>query len=139
MIYNYKNFRIICPTDKELKRFDDRIFVKGVGKIADKIPNIMETISILLGIEDYSHMKFDIILMQDKEEVSAKYKELYNLTVEYVAFYAPSDTKIYLALDYVNKPILAHELAHMFVDKYFVVGVTRKIHEIIAMYVERHI
>ena len=139
MILDCKNYRIIYPTDKDLEKFDNRIFAKGFGGVKNKVDYILDNVSQLLGIKDISHMKFDIILMKNKKEVSEEYYKLYALSVDYVAFYAPDESRVYLALDYVNKPILAHELAHMIIDKYFVVGVTREIHEIIAEFVERHI
>jgi len=58
---------------------------------------------------------------------------------EKLAFYEYSSGDVFVSVDYVNDGVLAHEIAHVVINKYFNSSSPSKMQEILAQYVDQHL
>ena len=85
------------------------------------------------------NMHFALILMPTSEDISKVFYQKYNKNVNYLSFYSLSEKTIYISVDDANLSILAHEIGHAIVDRFFNVRPPYNIHELMAQFTEKHI
>ena len=107
-------------------------------EVAAKIDFIVNRVMQVLDM--YRHnLKFTIVVRRSKSEVKQDFKRLYNVNVNYIAFYAPSENTVFFAADKAQLKVVAHEIGHVVAENYFTVSPPPKIHEVLAQYAEKHI
>jgi predicted metal-dependent peptidase len=84
-------------------------------------------------------LNFRIMLLSTDTEVQQAYRSRYGKSVDYIAFYAPKDKTVYISVDDIRLGVLAHELAHVVIEHYFLNSPPNKIHEVLAQFVETHL
>jgi hypothetical protein len=84
-------------------------------------------------------LKFNITLLSSDNEVQDVFRKKYGRTVNYISFYSPRDKTIYVSVKDIELGVLAHEIAHVIIDFYYGMSTPRKIHEVLAQYVENHL
>jgi hypothetical protein len=84
-------------------------------------------------------LKITIVLLSTDDEVQRIYRDKYGRRVDYIAFYSPRDKTIFISVNDISLGVLAHELAHVIIDRYYGIPTPVNIHEILAQYVESHI
>jgi hypothetical protein len=109
---------------------EDEVLAK-VDTVVEKAESILEM------FPDKLHVR--IVLLADKDEVAQVFLQKHNKKVDYLAFYSLSEDTIYLSVDDVNLEVLAHEMGHAIVDRYFDVRPPYNIHELMAQFVEKRI
>jgi hypothetical protein len=80
-----------------------------------------------------------IVLLPRDTDVQKAYRTKYGVNVDYIAFYSPREKTMYVSVDDVRLGVLAHELTHAILDRYFGVPPPTKIHEVLAQFVETHL
>lgn len=58
---------------------------------------------------------------------------------EKVAYYEYSSGAVFISVDYVSDGVLAHEIAHAVINRYFGSASPSKMQEILAQYVDKHL
>lgn len=107
-------------------------------EVLAKVDTVVEKAEAILEMfPDKLHIR--IVLLADKSEVARVFQQKYNKKVDYLAFYSLSEDTIYLSVDDVNLEVLAHEMGHAIVDRYFDVRPPYNIHELMAQFVEKRI
>ena len=86
-----------------------------------------------------SNLHFTLILLPASEDISRVFNQKYNKNVNYLSFYSLSEKTIYISVDDANLSILAHEIGHAIVDRFFNVRPPYNIHELMAQFTEKHI
>jgi hypothetical protein len=86
-----------------------------------------------------NNLHFILILLPASEDISRVFYQKYNKNVNYLSFYSLSEKTIYISVDDTNLSILAHEIGHVIVDRFFDVRPPYTIHELMAQFTEKHI
>ncbi len=122
--YNYlvRNKNIITVRDEIKFKID--LVIDRIKKILDMYPK---------------DLKFKIALCGTENDVQKAYRIIYGKKVDYSAFYALKGDMVYFSADNVELSVVAHEFAHVIMEKYFEVSPPVKVHELLARYAERHI
>jgi len=95
---------------------------------------LINILSQEIGI-DLQQITTTIIEYNTQEELTNRYKELYNKEVNYIAFYSQKEDTIYIIKgidEDLRAEILVHEYIHAIISKHFRCIYSAKIHEIIA-------
>ena len=134
-----------------LRSFDNQIYLgstlgrmmpKNTVTIKDevlaKIDLVVEKAETVLDMFP-NNMHFTLILVANSDDVSRDYYRLYHRKVNYLSFYSLSQKTIWMSVDDANLHVLAHEIGHAVVDRYFKVRPPYNIHELMAQFVEKHI
>lgn len=113
-----------------------------------KVDSIVEHAEIVLDMFP-DKLKITIILLADASAVTSVFKEKYgkgtgqiasySLSADHIAFYSLSADTIYISAEDINHKVLAHEIGHAIVDRYFKTRVPTTIHELLAQFTEKHI
>jgi hypothetical protein len=107
-------------------------------EVLAKIDTIIEKAETILEMfPDQLHMK--IVLLENAADVSREFMEKYGMNVNYVAFYSLSEDTIYISVDDAKLAVLAHEIGHAIIDRYFNVRPPYNVHELMAQFVEKRI
>lgn len=115
-----------------------RPVVTVADEVLAKVDTVVEKAETILEMfPDKLHIR--IVLLADKDGVARVFRQKYNKSVDYLAFYSLSEDTIYLSVDDVNLEVLAHEIGHAIVDHYFDVRPPYNIHELMAQFVEKRI
>jgi hypothetical protein len=122
---------IIYSQREQLSRFNERIsfrdysyrgrnlIIDTVGnEVGKKLDAIVEKTEIILHMFPRK-LKFNVRLLNKDTDVWASYRNRYGALAHYMAFYSPQADTIYISVEDVSLRILAHELAHVIIDKYF--------------------
>lgn len=104
----------------------------------NKIDVIVERVQSILDMFPKS-LKFKIVLYRSDTEVRNIYKLLYGKNVDFISFYSPGIKTVFISVGDINLTVLAHELAHVVLDFYFVNSPPVRVHEVLAQYVEAHL
>lgn len=142
---------VIYENEKLLKKFNRNVYLGSLSyltrekesiavsdEVRHKIDTITERAKII--IETFpKKLRFTIVFLSSATDVQRIYKEKYNIKTNYIAFYSPEDKTIFISVNNVDTGVLAHEVAHAVIDKYFVVSPPARVHEILAQYVEYQI
>ncbi len=101
-----------------------------------ELEEIYQFSSKVLGLTVETQIK--IVVLKDEKAVSDKYESLSDENMPEFAssFYYAKKNTIYIAASNISRYILAHEITHGLVTRFFVVEVPMEIQEILAGYVE---
>lgn len=83
--------------------------------------------------------KGSIKISQDFEELKKVFKDLFSQELTTHSFYVYNSNTIYIDAQNIKPEILAHEIAHAIINRYFVIPPPIKLQEILAKYVEYRI
>ncbi len=84
-------------------------------------------------------LHFGIEILASTKEVQAVYLKEYRRKVDFIAYYSPRSETVYLAANRLQRAVIAHEIAHAVIDRYFDKAPPVKIHELLAQYVEKQL
>jgi hypothetical protein len=107
-------------------------------EIGNKTDVIVERVETILEMFPRG-LKFTIVLLSTDEEVQKIYRDKYGRRVDYIAFYSPRDKTVFISVNDIRLGVLAHEFAHVIIDRYYGIPTPVNIHEILAQYVESHL
>ncbi|MCF6178390.1 MAG: hypothetical protein L3J63_03240 [Geopsychrobacter sp.] len=142
---------IKCPDQKLLKTFNQKVRSRGYGfgfghkKSGNPQETARRQVNQLIGrIQEILDMRpknlhFTIQILSSPQEVQATFFKEYNRKVDYIAFYSPRSETVYLSTKKLRRTVLAHEMAHAVIDRYFGKAPPVKIHELLAQYVEKQL
>ena len=116
------------------KRSSDTIEDEVRNKIDFIVEKVMKVLRMYL-----PELKFRIMIHPSKKGVKEDFKRIYNVRVNYIAFYSPSENKVFYSANNAELRVVAHEIGHVVAENYFEVSPPQNIHEVIAQYAEQHI
>ncbi len=136
---------------KELRKFNDELYmgklrsqIKQRGsdsvedEVAAKIDFIVEKVMAVLDMFP-ANLKFSITIHADESQVQQDFKRIYHIDVDYIAFYSPSENRVFYSADNANLRVVTHEIGHVVAENYFTVSPPQRIHELMAQFAEQHI
>ena len=129
--------------DSVLTRTLNQIFLVGTVTASDErlgkvIDRLFQRVQMILDMPQ-PRLKIHIQIYQNQKELSEVYGMITGKPTELPAFYLKKTNTIYLHTEKLSTGILAHEMAHAVIDHYFIVGLPRKIAELLSQYVDRQI
>lgn len=107
-------------------------------EVISKIDVISQQVQEVLDMHP-SPLHYTMNLCESPEKVEKAYLSLYGVTWKRPAFYSPVKDTIYLDAVTSSVKIVAHEVGHVVVEKYFQIKPPLKVHELLAQYAEKHI
>jgi len=116
----------------------DRGSITTGDEVKNKVDVIIERVESILEMYPRA-LKFHIVLLPSDDDVQEIFKKKYRRDVDYIAFYSPRDKTVYVSVKDVELTVLAHEIGHVIIDFYYGIATPRKIHEVLAQYVEEHL
>lgn len=134
-----------------LKKFNSRLYLgrmehfldrKKFITVGDEVINKIDLITkkVERVLEMYPPgLHYTIKLCSSLGEVTDTYEHIYNKRPRYPGFYCPKSNTIFISVNDLKLPILAHEIGHVVVENYFKVSPPVKIHEVLAQFAETHI
>jgi hypothetical protein len=130
---------IVYPSWKYLSQFEEKISAGNYTRdsTAITLDSIIRRVETLLEMFPRD-LKFTIVLLPTSKDVQRVYAGKYGRSPDYIAFYSPCDNTVFLSVRDLRVGVLAHELSHVVVDKFFRISPPYKIHELLAQYVETH-
>ena len=142
---------IMYNSEDQIREFNNEVSLgslsylmrnRGSITIGDEVKNkvdvIIERVESIL--EMYPReLKFRIVLLPSDNEVQAIFRKKYGRDADYIAFYSPGDKTVYISVKDIELTVLAHEIGHVIIDFYYGMATPRKIHEVLAQYVEEHL
>ncbi|MCK5312023.1 MAG: hypothetical protein KAJ62_07935 [Desulfobacteraceae bacterium] len=143
-VIEYDSQKTLKAFNRELYmgRFKYNIRRKGNDTIEDEVKNkidfIVEKVMKVLNMY-LPELKFKIVIHPSKRGVKNDFKRIYNINVNYIAFYSPSRNKIFYSANNAELRVVTHEIGHVVAENYFEVSPPQNIHEVIAQYAEKHI
>jgi hypothetical protein len=84
-------------------------------------------------------LNFRTILLPTSRDVQEIYMRKYGKSPDYIAFYSPRDNTEYISANEVRLGVLAHELTHVILNKFFSQALPAVVQEVAAQYVNSHI
>ncbi len=84
-------------------------------------------------------LHFTIEILANPKQVQQVYKKEYGRSVNFIAFYSPRSETVYFAANNLRRTVIAHEIAHAVIDRYFDKAPPVKIHELLAQFVEKQL
>jgi hypothetical protein len=131
---------IVYANSKYLSQFNDKVsqgnYAADVTEIT--LDTIIQRVEAVLDMFPRG-LKFTMVLLPTSKDVQRVYTGKYGRSPDYIAFYSPRDNTVFISVDDVRVAVLAHELSHVVVDKYFRISPSYRIHELLAQYVETHL
>jgi ribosomal protein L23 len=134
-----------------LRQFNDKLNMgrftaqikKNMGdtlesEVAAKIDFIVEKVMTVLDMFP-SKLKFSIQINSSKKKVQESFKRIYDVDVDYIAFYSQSVNRVFYSAGDISLPVATHEIGHVVAENYFIVSPPLRIHEIMAQFAEQHI
>ncbi|MFC1658858.1 hypothetical protein ACFL1D_05700, partial [Candidatus Omnitrophota bacterium] len=88
-------------------------------------------VSDILDIHIYS-FHAEIRLFADQDSVSAQFREFFKMDFNERSFYLPEKNAIYVSFGDLTPGMLAHEIAHAIICKYFVVPPPARVQEVLC-------
>jgi len=140
----YENENLLRQFNKEVSLgslsylIRNKTSITADDEVKNKLDAIVERIETILDMFP-KELKFKIILLPSDTDVQKIYRNKYGRNVDYIAFYSPRDKTIFISVNDISLGVLAHELAHVIIDRYYGIPTPVNIHEILAQYVESHL
>lgn len=106
--------------------------------VRKRIDGIIEQVMDILDMRP-QHMRITVFLVRGLGNVEAAYHGSGQLGPAPPAFYDHSSQNITVSVDDVTEGMLAHEIAHAVICHHFRTPPPRKMQEILAQYVDRHL
>lgn len=122
--YGFSFGRKSSGTPEETARKKVNLLIGRVQEILDMRP---------------SSLHFTIELHDSPQQVQAIYLKQYGRKVDFIAFYSPGTETVYFAANKMRRTVIAHEIAHAIIDRYFDKAPPVKIHELLAQFVEKQL
>lgn len=107
-------------------------------EVISKIDFIIEKVMATLDMFP-EQLKFFIVIHPNTKEVQKSFREIYNVDVDYIAFFSPSKNKVFYSAKDATLRVVAHEIGHVVAENYFKISPPQKIHEVLAQYAEMHV
>lgn len=114
-------------------------------EVTKRVDAVYERVQDILGMRTKTE-KVIIKIFSNKKQLHAAYRELnkeaiqsYQKSVSIRAFYIQKNDTIYLNIDDLHEGMLAHEMAHAIIGRYFLVRPPTSTAEILAQYVDKHL
>ena len=107
-------------------------------EVAAKIDFIVEKTMAVLDMYP-PKLRFSIVIHPDPGHVQQDFKKLYQVDVNYIAFYSPSENQVFFSADNARLRVVAHEIGHVVVENYFIISPPQHLHEVLAQYAEMNI
>jgi hypothetical protein len=85
------------------------------------------------------NLQYTLSLCENMDQVKDNFVTLHQREWKRPGFYSPINDTIYLSARHAKINVVAHEVGHVVVEKYFKVRPPVKIHEILAQFAEQHI
>jgi len=126
----YTTIRFV--NDKDMDDFLWRLggqrldFTNETELVSNRIDRIVERVQAIL---DMRPVGFHVVVGLQRE-LPGQYK---------AAYYDPRKGTIYVAVDYATDGVLAHEIAHAVINRYFASPPPSKVQEILTQYVDRYL
>ncbi|WP_022665095.1 hypothetical protein [Desulfospira joergensenii] len=149
----HSRYAVITYDDPaDLRRFNDELYMGGElrslvkrqgsetveQEVAAKFNVIVEKAMAVLDMYP-APLKFSIVILPHTRAVKKAFKEIYNVEVDYIAFYSPHLNRVFYSANNGRLRVTCHEIGHVVVENYFKISPPQKIHEVMAQYVEKHI
>ena len=143
---------IIYDNPEDLRRYNKKLYVGGrlrsqvrryktdtvEQEVVAKINVITEKAMRVLDMYPRP-LKYSIKILPGTDEVARAFKRIYNVDVNYIAFYSPRLNRVFYSSNNGRLRVTCHEIGHVVVENYFKVSPPQRIHEVMAQYVEKHI
>jgi len=137
---------------KDLKKFNKELYVGGrlrskvnrykadtiEEEVIAKINVITEKAMQALDMHPRP-LNYSIHILPNTRAVAKAFKEVYNVDVDYIAFFSPRLNRIFYSANNGRLRVTCHEIGHVIVENYFKISPPQRIHEVMAQYVEKHI
>ena len=101
-------------------------FLNNINLASSRIDRIVDRVQSILGIIPRD-LRFNIYLRRGR------------LEEEREAFYDYKAKSIYVSVNYASQGVLAHEIGHAIIDRYFPSPLPGKIQEILMQYVDKYL
>ncbi len=145
-------FAVIYYTDEKLLRtFNKKVgssrYGFGFGRKSSGLPEetAEQQMNQLIGrVQEILDMRpaglqFTIKILATPAQVQQAHFKEYKRKVDFIAFYSPRSETVYVAASKLERAVIAHEIAHAVIDRYFDKAPPVKIHELLAQYVEKQL
>ena len=142
---------ISYDTDAILEVFNNRLFLGRLryllrgrraltveDEVINKIDVISERIQEILDMHP-DNLHYAMILYDTPRALEKHYPGKHNQRYEGACFYSPETDSVFLNASTSSLKIVAHEIGHVVVEKYFKVKPPVKIHELLAQFAEKHL
>ncbi|MBU1342555.1 MAG: hypothetical protein KKE44_15880 [Proteobacteria bacterium] len=135
---------------RDLRDFNDSLYMGRLksgmtgsrdtieDEVISKINFIVEKVMVVLDMFP-PQLKFSIVIHPGEKQVQQDFKRLYKIDVDYIAFYSPSQNKVFYSADNATLRVVSHEIGHVVAENYFTISPPQKIHEVMAQFAEQHI
>lgn len=143
-VIEYDSQKALKTFNRELYmgRFKYNIRKKGSDTIEEEVKHKIDFIveKVMNVLKMYlPELKFKIKIHPTKKGVKQDFKRIYNINVNYIAFYSPSKNQVFYSANNAELRVVTHEIGHVVAENYFEVSPPQNIHEVIAQYAEKHI
>lgn len=142
---------LVYSSQAFLRQFDDQVFLSSLPcppshgpaltaaeEVGCKLDAIVDRVETILDIFPRG-LNFTIVLLPGSKDVQNVYMGKYGRSSDYIAFYSPRDNTVYVSVNDVRIGVMAHELTHVIIDKYFSQAPPAVIQELVARYVDSQI
>ena len=107
-------------------------------EVIAKIDFIVEKVRTVLDMFPQG-LKFSIVIHPNEKQVQQEFRKIYNVDVDYIAFFSPSKNKVFYSANNANLRVVAHEIGHVVAENYFTISPPQRIHEVMAQFAEQHV
>ncbi len=107
-------------------------------EVVAKINFIVEKVMVVLDMFP-PKLKFSIEIHPGEKGVQKVFRRIYNIDVDYIAFYSPSKNRVFYSADNARLRVVTHEIGHVVAENYFTISPPQRIHEVMAQFAEKHI
>ena len=136
---------------RDLRRFNSELYMSSLKtlvrrnrvdtleeEVAVKINVIVEKVMAVLDMYP-QNFRFAIVIHPDEDGVQSDFQSIYNVRVDYIAFYSPSKNTVFYSANNGSLNVVSHEIGHVVAENYFTVSPPQRIHEVMAQFAEQHI
>lgn len=142
---------ISYENENMLQSFNNRLFMgrlryllraKRALTVEDEVINKMDVITekVEQVLEMFPpHLHYTVLLSENTDKVKDQFVALHHKEWRRPGFYSPINDTMYLSVENADLKVVAHEVGHVVVEKYFKIRPPVKVHELLAQYAEKHI
>lgn len=135
VLRRFNNELYMGPLSSQMRRNSgETIEEEVISKIDFVVEKVMITLDMFL-----PQLKFSIVIHPDEESVQKDFREIYNVDVDYIAFFSPSRKTVFYSADNSSLRVVAHEIGHVVAENYFPISPPQRIHEVMAQFAEQHV
>jgi hypothetical protein len=143
--------KIIFDGEEQLAQFNNKLYIGRLNswlqtkknltvtdEVRSKLDLIVEKVETVLEMFP-ARLILTVRVYDTPSGVQQAYLERYHRSVDYIAFFSPTEDTLFVNVKKLNLQVIAHELGHAVVDNYFNVSPSVKIHELLAQFAEAHV